>query len=388
MHNHIQKPRVLVIGPYPPPFSGPEMAIKALLESPIRDSFEIDHLTTNVHRKNTFKGKLRLGLIAAFCSFISRLTTRLVRTRPSIVYYFVTATRLGWFGRDVWCIAVSRLFGAKVVIHMRAGHFKHNLTKAGRLEWAIIRWACHRTAWSLVQSESLRDQFVDLAPNNRIAVVHNMIDTDRYAAVHPADHDANCLLFLGHLTEAKGYCELLKAIATVASHHPNVVFYFAGTKLDRERNVHHVQTTGELLAGESPEECYDNYVANRCDANYRYLGVLDEEEKIAALRKCNFLILPSYSEGFSMAVLEALTIGKPVVCTAVGAMRDILESGVHGEVIEPGDTDALSSGILRLLDDPEYRNRTASLNARYARENFSQAVIARRLQALFESALE
>ncbi|MGB7327415.1 MAG: glycosyltransferase family 4 protein, partial [Rubripirellula sp.] len=184
------------------------------------------------------------------------------------------------------------------------------------------------------------------------------------------------------------YCELLKAIPEVAARHPNVVFQFAGTKLDRERNVHHVQTTGERLDGESPEQCYEDNVAGRFERNYEYLNVLDEEGKIAALRRCNFLMLPSYSEGFSMAILEAIATGKPVVCTAVGAMQDILTSGENGEVIQPGDTAGLIRGILRLLDDPDYRNRAAELNAKYARENFSQTVIAKRLAALFAEALD
>ena len=87
-----------------------------------------------------------------------------------------------------------------------------------------------------------------------------------------------------------------------------------------------------------------------------------------------------------MAILEAITSGKPVVCTAVGAMQDILESGQHGEVIQPGDTGALADSILKLLGDPMYRQHAAELNAKYARENFSQQVIAARLSKLFYSA--
>ena len=382
-----QNPKLLIVGPYPPPFAGPEMAIKALLESPISETCLVEHLSTNVRRDNASKGKPGLGLVVAFFRFTSRLVKRLFQFRPDAVYFFVTATRMGWLGRDIWCIALCRLFGARVITHMRAGHFQNNLRKAKRIELSLIRWACHRVSWSLVQSESLRGQFAGLAPDERVVVLHNMIDTQRYGATDLGKFDRNTILYLGHLSEAKGYCEMLRAIPEVAALHPDVVFEFAGAKIEQERNVFHDQATGNPLPGESPEDCFQTNIAGRFERNYKYLGVLDEDAKIAALSKCSFLVLPSYSEGFSMAILEAITMGKPVVCTAVGAMQDILKTGEHGEIIAPGDTQALIHGIRRLLESPQYRDETSGRNASYARRNFSQRVIAERLVELVGSAI-
>ncbi len=358
------------------------------VESPLAEEFQLNYLSTNVRASNSSKGRLGLEIVIAFFRFFSRLTLSLARTRPDIVYYYVTATRMGWLGRDVWCIVLSHYFGAKVVIHMRAGHFRHRLKEASRIEMALIRWACRRVTYALVQAPSLRDQFEGLARSDRLVVVPNMIDVDRYAAVLPEDCKPGRILFLGHLSVAKGYCELLKAIPRVARHFPQVRFEFAGAKLDKERNVHHVQTTGEPLPDEDPEKCWRDNVEGRFEENYRYLGMLDEEAKIAALKACDFLVLPSFSEGFSMAVLEAMAMGKPVVCTAVGAMRDYVVSGRHGEVVEPGDTDALVSAINKLLADRAYRNRVVAENSVYVREQFSQAVIAAELSRLFLAAIE
>ena len=379
--------RVLVIGPFPPPFAGPEMAIKMLLESPLRDEFHLQHLSTNVRKINVFKGRVGLSMISSFFRFFSRLIWSLLRFRPAIVYYFVTATKLGWLGRDVWCIAISRLFGAKVVTHMRAGHFRHRLANANRFEVALIRWACHRVSWSLVQAPSLKDQFEGLAPSERIKVVPNMIDVDRYVAVPVDEHEFGRILFLGHLSVAKGYCELLKIIPQVATRFPDVSFHFAGTKLDKERNVHHIQSTGNPLPNEDPETCYQSNIEGRFEANYTFLGMLDEKAKIAAIKSCDFLVLPSFSEGFSMAILEAMSMGKPVVCAAVGAMRDFVIDGKHGEVIEPGDTEALANAVLKLLSERGYRDQLATENSGYVRQNFTQAVIAEKLGQLFREAL-
>lgn len=382
-----KKLKALVIGPYPPPYSGPEMAIKMLLDSPLKKEVDLAFLSTNVRKHNTNKGRPGLAMLWAFIVFVTRLIKSLIVTRPKVVYYFVTATKLGWLGRDVWCIAISRLFGAKVITHMRAGHFKNRLENARTFEVAIIRWACHRVSWSLVQAPSLANQFEGLAPAERIAVCPNMIDIGKYAAVPPKDYDKGEILFLGHLSEAKGYCELLKVIPDIAEKFPHTKFKFAGAKLKKETNVLHNQATGEPLPDENPGALYAELIKGQFDNHYDYVGILDEPAKIEALKQCDFLVLPSYSEGFSMAVLEAMSMGKPVVCTAVGAMRDFVIKGENGEVFMPGDTAALSKALEKLLSDTTYREKVAEYNAAYVRENFSQAVIAKKLGDYMTSAV-
>jgi len=382
------KLKALVIGPYPPPYSGPEMAIKMLLESPLQDEMDLSFLSTNVRKHNTNKGKPGLSMVIAFFVFMGRLTARLIRFRPRIVYYFVTATRLGWLGRDVWCILLSRLFGAKVITHMRAGHFRHRLEQANAFEVGLIKFACRRVEWSLVQAPSLKNQFEGLAKSENIGVVPNMIDVSKYEAVPTHKYIQGNILFLAHLSIAKGYGELLNIIPEIAQSHPDVKFNFAGAKLESERNVLHNQVTGELISTEDPEEIYDKIIKGQYEKNYTYLGILNEAEKIKALKTCDFLVLPSFSEGFSMAVLEAMAMGKPVICTAVGALRDFVIQGENGEVLEPGDTKALAAAVNSLLSDRSYRNTIAEKNAEYVRENFTQAVISQRLGQFFKSAID
>lgn len=380
-------PKVLIVGPYPPPLAGPEMAIKMLLESPLKDDLPLVFMSTTVRKHNKNKGRVGLAMIWSFILFISRLKFNLIRHRPKVVYYFVTATKLGWLGRDVWCIAISRLFGAQVITHMRAGHFKTRLNGARDWQIRLIRWSCHRVRWSLVQAPSLKTQFEGLAPDERIAVCPNMIDVDNYSAVPPTEHDKGSILFLGHLSEAKGYNELLKVIGPTAKSHPSVRFRFAGAKLSTERNVMHNQATGERLPNKDPDKLYESLIQGQYDSHYTYLGILDEAAKIDALRSCDFLVLPSYSEGFSMAVLEAMCMGKPVITTAVGAMRDFVIPGENGELITPGDTEALARAIDKLLSDRDYRDKIAAHNTTYVRQNFSQAVVAKRLGELIKSSL-
>ena len=80
------KPRVLFVGPYPPPYSGPEMGMKLFLESSLKDQFDISFLCTNVRKSNAKKGSFGFAMIVAFVMFFSRLTWKLISVRPKVVY--------------------------------------------------------------------------------------------------------------------------------------------------------------------------------------------------------------------------------------------------------------------------------------------------------------
>jgi len=377
--------KMLFVGPYPPPYAGPETAMKTLLESSqLTDRFDIKLLKTNVRTSNDEKGRFDLTLVKAFFVFVFSLINILIRFRPEVVYQFVTATKMGWLGRDIWGIFIARMLGAKVIIHMRAGHFKHNYLSMHLVEKLPIKAACRLVSLGIVQADSLKDQLKGLIDDNQIRSVYNVIDTTKFSNQDLHDYDKFVFLFLGHLSSAKGYCDLLKAIPLVAEKYPDVCFWFGGTRISEERNVFQNQLTGEALISEDPQYCYDKYIAGQNEKNYRHFGMVNEAKKIKLLKQCNALILPSYSEGFSMSVLEAMTIGKPVICSPVGALGEVVKDGVNGYIVEPGDIGALAKAIEKVLKNEEERNRMAIHNYKETREKFSQKIIGGQLAELFQ----
>jgi glycosyltransferase involved in cell wall biosynthesis len=87
------------------------------------------------------------------------------------------------------------------------------------------------------------------------------------------------------------------------------------------------------------------------------LGFVPHDEVDRLYERAAVVVLPSYREGLPLCVLEAMAHGRPVVASAVGGIPELVEDGVTGFLVEPGDVAGLRAAIEKLLTDPALRRR-------------------------------
>jgi glycosyltransferase involved in cell wall biosynthesis len=96
-----------------------------------------------------------------------------------------------------------------------------------------------------------------------------------------------------------------------------------------------------------------------------FVGFVPNEEIPAFYRLADVFVSPSFEEGSSISVTEAIASQTPVVGSRIDGIRQQIDDGVHGQLVEPGDTDALADALTGLLSDPETRaEMTAALGER------------------------
>jgi glycosyltransferase involved in cell wall biosynthesis len=116
------------------------------------------------------------------------------------------------------------------------------------------------------------------------------------------------------------------------------------------------------------------------DDRVRWLGFRRDVSSLLALS--DLLVLPTREEGFPNTLLEAMALGVPVVATPVDGIPELIDDGVHGLLLPPGDADAFARAIRALLDDPARRRELATAAARRVREAFDADVIMARFEGM------
>lgn len=379
------KTKVLFIGPLPPPYSGPELSTKQLLESDLKSYFDIIFLNTNVRKDNSKKGTIDFSAFLSVITFNLKLFKRLLFNKPDIAYHLVTPTEIGWLGRDIWFIFQCKIFRVKKVIHFRGSHLDINYKTFRPISRKLIKYACNSVDAAIVQSDCLKSQFNGLVKEEKVFVIPNTVD-NLFQNLDRSKLSSNPqVLFFGHLTKAKGYTDIVKVIPKVAEYFPEVQFVFCGNIRRGEPGVRYNQLTKERIVYEDPFDVEAEILNTKYRNNYKNLGIVSGDDKLNLIRQSWLFLLPSYSEGFSRSVLESMAAGLPILTTPVGANKDVIKNDYNGVLINPGDLNSLEKNLIRLLGDQELRNMLAQ-NGKITFENeFEETKVVDRYVNLFNS---
>ena len=117
----------------------------------------------------------------------------------------------------------------------------------------------------------------------------------------------------------------------------------------------------------------------------RYVGYVNLEERQALYRGARVLVLPSFEEGFGLPVLEAMSLGVPVVAANRGSLPELV--GDAGPIVDPDRPDAIANAIALLLSDDAYAAMCASRGLARAR-TFSWEQTAQRVYDMYREAIE
>lgn len=172
---------------------------------------------------------------------------------------------------------------------------------------------------------------------------------------------------VGNLYPVKGHQYLIDAIPSILMTCPNTSFVFAGR--------------GELEA-ELKSQVYRLGV----ETKVFFLGLRQDIPRILAM--LDVFVLPSLSEGLSMAILEAMIAGKPVVATQVGGNPELVLNGETGFLVPPRDSQALASSVVTLLTNRQQAAQFSERGKRRAEGQFSLQTMVSSYQSLYDECLE
>jgi glycosyltransferase involved in cell wall biosynthesis len=165
-------------------------------------------------------------------------------------------------------------------------------------------------------------------------------DNNRRSSGEPFD-----LLFVGVCEEHKGVFYLVKALNRLK-------------KYDIRLNI-----VGRYLAGDGYYRKIRRFIKkHNLENTVIFHGFIERERLLDIYRKSRLYVHPSLMEGYGMALAEAMSYGLPVVATTAGAIPELIENGVNGLLVRPGDSEDLARAILNFYEDADFREIVCANN--------------------------
>ena len=177
--------------------------------------------------------------------------------------------------------------------------------------------------------------------------------------------EAAVIGFVGRLTRDKGVCELVQCCQI----------------LQREGRAVHLLLLGNFESGDPVDRETVEWIHNNSAAHW--FGFVPDPKPYYRLMSA--FVFPTYREGLPKVLLEAAAAGAPVVSTRVTGVIDIVQDGLTGILVPPGDAPALARAVGRLLDEPETAARMARAAQSMIREHFDNSFYLARLGEMIES---
>ncbi len=267
-----------------------------------------------------------------------------------------------------WAVLLAaREIGIPTVVSIQGGdgHWVGSCCETHRL--GMLNVLNHANAL-LIGCESFAQEVIDRlgVARERFTIVPGAVDTERFRPAEgfvPGEAaDPVRLLYHGRVDRRKGSLDMIEALALLQAEGVR----FAAT-----------------ISGIGPDYDSSRALAAERGVPVRFTGYADYDAAPALYREADVFVSPTYAEGFSNTILEAMANGLPSVsCYAVGVV-DCLRDGENGLLVQPGDIPALAQALRRVIEDAPLRRRLASAALEECRRTYSWEAVGRQIMGVY-----
>jgi len=306
-----------------------------------RNDLDLVFLNTAVTFKpNIVKNKFTrifYGLVDSFL-ILMKLVIFIIIKRPAVIHYTSSASIALY--KDYLAVRISRLFGTEFVIHFRFGRIPE-LSSQLNSEWKMLIKIVRLSSKCILIDKKSFDILKGAGFEN-LYYIPNMISSElaEIAKLNQGRYKEivrGKIVFVGHVMADKGIFELVEACK---SHDEikelHIIGPFAEEVKFKLMRIASSRSLGEWI---------------------KFHGEINREEVISIIKDSSLLCLPSYTEGFPNAVLEAMACGCAVVASDVGAISEMLDIGSKapaGICIEAREIRQLEEAVLKVVTNIDY----------------------------------
>jgi glycosyltransferase involved in cell wall biosynthesis len=311
---------------------GPGLSVRGGVSSVERLIVEKLHRRIPVRHIATMEDGTPWRKLVVFLRAVTRLRRELAQSSPLLVHIHF-ASRGSTLRKLILARMVVRS-GWPLILHAHGAGFDRFYESLLAPIQSLVRGVLARADRLVVLSSQWRTFYIQrcAVPAHRVAVMHNPVELPRTVPAREGRERVQ-FLFLGRIGPRKGAFDLLQAFGALS---PDL--------RARARLV---------FAGDGEVEALRHQAA-KYGATVTVLSWVDAARREILLRESDALVLPSYSEGVPMAILEAMACGLPLIVSPAGGIPDVVTDRQEGIFVKAGDTSGLARAMAAwIVDEPQ-----------------------------------
>lgn len=364
------KKKIIVLGKLPPPYMGPSIATEIILNSSLKNHFDLIHIDTKANESLRTLGKWRIKKIIKNNAIYFRLWKTVFKFSPDLVWIPISQTTVG-FIKDSIFIIIARMSGKKVMLHLRGSDFKNWIQNKASF---FTRWYVKRilksTQGIIVLGNNLRYLFEDYFPVGKIFVVPNGANYE----IQVADKNLKGpvkIIYLGNLQASKGIEDVLDSLVILINNYQKIfkVIIIGGWRNENTRI-----------------KCLKQIEENKLPITF-YPPEIDREKFTHLASSDIFVFTPREPEGHPWVIVEAMAAGLPIISTDRGAIVESVLHEKNGFIVEPKHPEQIAEKLNLLIEDIALRKKLGDESRRLYFENFTEARMVERLTNAFNAVL-
>ncbi len=355
-----EKIKLCLIAPVPPPYGGIANwteNLRALLEKN-----HVQYCLLNISpKKRIVEGRSLCNRIASGAIQMVLCRNELVKKIKSgkvNVIHTVTSGQLALF-RDILLLKTARKYHIPFIYHIHFGKVPQ-LIERGGFHWKLMKYGMRLADQVVVIDQKSFTDIKKTIPAANVAYIPNPVNYHLLSLI-PRDTKKK-VVFVGWCMKEKGIEELLEAWR------------------DTVKNPE----WGLDVIGPYDKGYMADIIKKISPGQVNILGELPHEDTMKRLAEASIFVLPSYSEGFPMSVLEAMSLGKAIIATDVGAIPEMLgeECGI---VIEKENPKEIAGALKELMENEALRERYGANAREKAKKNYESSIIFERYRSCWNA---
>lgn len=364
------KSTVCIFGKLPPPYMGPAIATKILLQSGLKNNFNLVHIDTKINEDLKSMGSWSLKKLYKNIGIYFKIVKSGLQVKPDLVLIPISQSTVG-FIKDSFYILLSRLFCKKIILHLRGSEFKIWMDRSSFFTQVYVKFIFKLCAGVIVLGNNLRYLFDGFFPADKIFVAPNGGD---YIIPNRTWSDSSItqILYLGNLQSSKGIEDVIESIRLLP---------------DEVKNKISVNVLGGWRNDQTKKHCLDKITANNLPITIHPPEKSDQ--KLQMMSNSDLFVFPPRApEGHPWVIVEAMAAGLPIISTDRGAIVESVKHEENGFIVPLSDPQAIANHIQELINFPEKRQRMGQNSRKHYLTNFTEAAMVENLTRIFQKAMK